>query len=391
MAIDKFGDGDDYLDWLGGHPEGYVINILSGHNPNGARVHRSRCSAVNGQPNNGGKWIGQYVKIGADTLAEADQWAIDTVGEPIARCGRCQPPSAAPAAEEHFLIDGPTPHSAVVRAWADDYIRFERRPLWQERLRNEIRTRCRGLETSADEVLYASFFGTKLPNADVENLVLYNIDSFRIPGRNGIRFEYCPDVPAAPDGVGRRFAYRYELAKRTGSVAHWSRGRTLASFDWTDLRDFKSEKQLAQLWLALWRGEPQVFFPAIATDQPFGVQVEVRPPHGRRPVWGGLVKGILDGVISAFQAPGGPVPPEVLERLAKQLGVPIDEIEKYLLNEGRAVLGDRPRLVEPYRSGVKWDPSDHWCVAGEVRAAEPEPGDEHWAIRGEVFELRRKH
>jgi hypothetical protein len=28
----------------------------------------------------------------------------------------------------------------------------------------------------------------------------------------------------------------------------------------------------------------------------------VRPPHGRKPVLGGLVKGIFDGVICAFQA-----------------------------------------------------------------------------------------
>ena len=34
----------------------------------------------------------------------------------------------------------------------------------------------------------ATFFGAKLANADVENLALYYIDSFKVAGRNGIRF-----------------------------------------------------------------------------------------------------------------------------------------------------------------------------------------------------------
>nr|MCW1959172.1 hypothetical protein [Mycobacterium sp.] len=65
------------------------------------------------------------------------------------------------------------------------------------------------------------------------------------------------------------------------------------------------------------------------------------------------------------------------------------EIERLLRDPRAAVLGGVPRLVSPYLKGVKWDPSDHFCVAGELLAAEPEPGRGDWAIRGEVFELSR--
>jgi hypothetical protein len=51
------------------------------------------------------------------------------------------------------------------------------------------------------------------------------------------------------------------------------------------------------------------------------------------------------------------------------------------------VLGAVHRLVSPYQAGVKWDPSDHLCVAGELLAAEPV--DDRWAIKGEIFELSR--
>lgn len=84
---------------------------------------------------------------------------------------------------------------AVVEAWADDYIRFERRPVWQEQLRTEIRSCCRHLDPSAEQVLHATFFGRKLPNADVENVLLYYIDSFNIAGRGtfGVQRSWtCP-------------------------------------------------------------------------------------------------------------------------------------------------------------------------------------------------------
>jgi hypothetical protein len=41
--------------------------------------------------------------------------------------------------------------AAVVEAWADDYIHFERRPPWQEQLRDEIRSRSGQLEPSAEQ------------------------------------------------------------------------------------------------------------------------------------------------------------------------------------------------------------------------------------------------
>lgn len=66
----------------------------------------------------------------------------------------------------------PAADSAVVEAWADDYIRFEHLPVWQKKLRDEIRARCRQLEPSAGQVLHATYFGAKHLNADVENLVL---------------------------------------------------------------------------------------------------------------------------------------------------------------------------------------------------------------------------
>jgi hypothetical protein len=120
--------------------------------------------------------------------------------------------------------------------------------------------------------------------------------------------------------------------------------------------------------------------PAAAPETPFAVRVQVRPPHGRQPVLGGLVKGIFDGVICAFQAHiDTAVLPEVVARLAKDLPEHPENIEWHLLDQRRAVLGAVHRLVSPYRAGVKWDPADHLCVAGELLPAEPV--DDGWRSR----------
>ena len=191
----------------------------------------------------------------------------------------------------------------------------------------------------------------------------------------------------APDGAEYSYCYRYALAPRSGAFADWHQGRTLASFDWTDLGAFAGEKKLEKVWRALARDHVEVVEPAAAETR-FAVKVEVRPPLGRQPVRGDLVKGIFDGVICALQAHTDTVVlPEVVNRLAAVLSISPAEIEERLLDKSRAVLGVVPRLVSPYRNGVKWDPADHKCVAGELLGAEPV--DECWAIRGEIVELSR--
>lgn len=399
----EFRDDDaGYLAWLAAHPGGYVINIARNHNPSAARVHHASCRTISGQNPHGGAWTGPYVKICADSLNDLEQWAKSQVGLPIPSCGTCraadhgaQVAAAEPTARAvspsvsnaRYEIHGPQQDSSLVQAWADDYIRFERLPPWQKQLRDEIRSRCQQLEPVVGQVLHATFFGGKLHNADVENLVLYNIDSFKVAGRNGIRFEHGAARPPPPGEGEYRCGYRYALTPRSDDFNHWRQGRTLASFDWTDLGSFASEKQLAQVWLALKRGEAEVG-QAAASEASYGVRAQVRPPHRRQPVWGGLVKGIFDGVICALQAhTDRAVLPEVTARLATMLPATPEEIAEHLLDQRRAVLGVARRLVSPYQAGVKWDPCDHLCVAGELIAAEPV--DDRWAIKGEIVELYR--
>jgi hypothetical protein len=402
MNACEFRDDDaGYLAWLATNPDGYVLNIACSHSATEARVHLSGCWTISGQ-NRGSSLTGSYVKVCARQLAELERWATDHVGTPIPPCGACRPaepparpnptkPAAGgPVPEGRYEIHGPSTGSPAVEAWADDYIYYERqrRPAWQENLLTELRARCGQLEPSAGQVLHATFFGPKRPNADVENLVLYNIDVFNVAGRNGISFEYGGVVPPAPDGAEYPYCYRYALEPLSGTFDHWQPGRKLASFNWTELGIFSGDIKPAQVWLALVRGQVYLAELALAPHTPFAVKIEVRPPHGRQPRPDLLMKGIFDGVIAAFQVhTDTAVLSDVASRLATVLPAETTEIERHLLDQRRAVLGPVRQLVLPQRKGGTWNPADHMCVAGELLPAEPV--GPRWAIRGELLELSR--
>ncbi len=206
--------------------------------------------------------------------------------------------SPAPGAEGRTVVHGPSLDRRVVEAWSSHYISHGRRPAWLESLRGEIRSRCNRLTPAADEVLHAMYFGAKHSTADVENLLFYNVGTFKVAGSNGIRFEHGASVPAARDGFGYPFGYRYALSSRDGAFADWRLGRELASFGWVDIGGPQKIPTVAQIWLALSRKPGQVYGPVRALDMPFALRVAVRPPTGQRPVWGALVKRVFDGVIA---------------------------------------------------------------------------------------------
>lgn len=298
-----------------------------------------------------------------------------------------------PGSGARWVILGPAEGEPVVKAWADGSIPFDDLLPWQRELRGQIRTRCRRLpQLSAGQLLHATFFGSRPPRSDVENLLLYNVDesfrSFEACGRNGIRFGYSNELPSqAPGGTTYQVCMRYELRPRDEEfAAPWRLGRPLASLDWVDLGAFAGDKKLALVWLALARAEVEPYFPVIGPDAKFAVRVQVRPPRGQEWVLGKLVKPIFDGVICALQAhTDKSVLPQVVERLAEYLPAFPEDLMRYLLDQSRAVLRPVDRLVATHGMGVKWYPSDDLCMAGELLPAEPT--DDRWALKAEVLEL----
>jgi hypothetical protein len=409
-------DRDDvgYLRWLATHPSGYVINILRSLNASTARLHQASCRTIGGQPRAGRTWTGPYLKVCADAVDVLDGWALEHAGGIITCCGTCQPSASGLRADASKVtssagtspppkparrlvrgqateIAGPWPDRPMVEAWADEYIRFERRPVEQEQLRAEIRTRLGQLTATPDQVLHTTFFGAKHPAADVENLALYYIDdtgaSFANAARYGLRFELATDLPpSSPIGRDYAYGYRYELLRRDTTCRHWRQGRELASWDWVSLGVFAGPKKLEQVWLSLQRHHVHVADPARAPSTPFAVRVAIQPPQGVVPRLGYLLKGIVDGVVCALQAHTDRASVgEVATRVSNIVEATPDEIETLMVRQDRAVLGVVPRLLHKRGAGVIWTPSDDLCLAGELLAAHP--AGPTWSLRGRVLEL----
>lgn len=80
-------DEGEYQRWLDGHPNGYVINILRGFNPEEARLHCADCHSISDSTT---PYVTRaYVKVCGDRRAELDGWAIREVGSKISTCDHC--------------------------------------------------------------------------------------------------------------------------------------------------------------------------------------------------------------------------------------------------------------------------------------------------------------
>jgi hypothetical protein len=304
-------------------------------------------------------------------------------------------------ADDIIEASGPSSGFRAVEAWSDVYLPFEPKTFAAQELRRELRDRLRRLAAGRNEVLHAVFAGERPQRADVENLLLYNVDmdggSFASVARDGLRFELATrGVRPAPSGRGRAYAYQYRAVPRSGRLVHWHEVRQLAR--WEDVQ-IMGPPRLALVWLALRRGiergDVEVADEPIGPGAPFAVRLDVRRPTGLtgRTNAAPLVKPAIDGVVSALQVQRSiDSSADVAARLAAQLAAAItddvptpDVVASLLTDSNGAVLGVVERLVVPRADGVQWAPADDLCLAGEV-LLDGESADE-WQLSGRVAEI----
>jgi hypothetical protein len=264
----------------------------------------------------------------------------------------------APRSGTGWSVEGPSASLRAVRAESDFVVPFEPRSAEQRELRSELRERLRRLACREDEVLHASFFGTKPEHADVENLLLYNVDDSGAAfagGTLGVRFEAAP--PERRVGT-RAFTFLYRPVPRTDGFKLWKAGETLATWPAVAL-DRPSER--AAVWLAF-RTATRAAHPG-RHDGPFGVRVRLAGAGGAV----ALVKPLLDGIVAALQAHADRTTlPAVAARLAAAAGAAPADVERLLADASGATLGVVPRLVHLRGSGFQLAPADDRCVAAEV-------------------------
>jgi len=290
-----------------------------------------------------------------------------------------------------YELRGPGTGSREVWLRGEHYIPFDRLTPAQLVARNELRERLRSLVAGPGEILHATYGGFKRPDTDVENLLLYNIDTggacFLPSAQLGIRFELAGNLRLGPIFKGGTCSYQYRLIPADTKLVYWRRRLRIARFEEVHLGRFGTEGRLAQTWLAVHRAKAEVADQSITPDTPFGVFLQLSIPGGTRlGLRPELVKSLIDGVVCALQAQRDPASiDEIAARLSSVIREAPSRIAERLLDQERAVLGIVNRLIHLRGVGVQWNPSDHMCVVGEVLRGEA-PGKD-WRLSGEVWTL----
>ncbi len=422
VSVVMFRDDDaGYLSWLAAHPDGFVLNIARALSVADARLHHASCRTLHRAA--AGALTHSYVKVCSTSRPELDMWITRNARGPVRTCGTCaasaperasgtpvrQPPRRAPigaagarqargdtAGRFEWLphpddveLHGPV---AGVRLWSQTYLPFERHRPAELSARDELRRRVAQLEARPGQVLDAVYAGPRPANMDVENLLLYNIDSggrsMAAATAHGVRFEHLADhAPVSPTGWASACFYEYRLAPVDGTWRTWTEQRPLARFTDISLGRFRAHKRLEQVWYAIRTSATVETSSHARTPLAFAVRLRVTPPTGTRTqARPELVKGLLDGVIAGLQTHHDiSTLPLVAERVAATLSVDAREVESLLTRSAASPLGNPGRLVFLRGPAVQWNPSDHRCVAAQVLVQEP--AGSHWVLSGDVVTI----
>lgn len=101
----------------------------------------------------------------------------------------------------------------------------------------------------------------------------------------------------------------------------------------------------------------------------------------------GLIKPVLDGVISAFHSHVGEA--EHVSRCLADAGVgEYTAVRHALTDSSWGALGPRT-LVRPFGArGVQWNPADDYCVAASVELDPAPAAGPRWQFSGELLRAR---
>jgi hypothetical protein len=283
-----------------------------------------------------------------------------------------------------WSVDGPRTGLRAVRVSCDRYIPYDRRTPELDELRDELRRRLRRLAVRDGELLHATFFGAAPDNADVENLLLYNVDDTGacfVAARDGVRFERSSVSP--PDST-RPVALVYRPAPGAGTFAVWQAAATIADWSFSVAR----LERLAVWWAA--RQAAPEHIGQLGYGGPLCVGVTARPPAPHHASLITMVKPLFDGIIGALQTHANPSTlAETAARIAAALNEDPTHVERALGDTARAHLTSTAGPFNLLRSGVQLSPVDERCMAGELRRGDP-TGDGTWRLtcRVSVAEAR---
>jgi hypothetical protein len=304
------------------------------------------------------------------------------------------------ASREDLTVIEPPPYRIrqapdTVEAWSTFRLPFQPRGN-AVHLKTELAAGISGLSPRSGEILDCTYWSGATSFVDTENALVYNVGEscFSKAATHGIRFERVfQQPPSCPENLPDPGALHY-MAYRTvapsGEFTNWRRGKTIATWtdaDWPE----KAGTSPTLFWLAIRKVHPQRLGNLRERAGLFGLRLTVT--GGGRPIRpANMIKPMFDAAVSAFHVHDEPAAmAKALERLAARGHGDVATLGQLLTDPRFDLLGAR-NLLSAFRGGatadgVKWNPEDERCVAGELLWA---PSQDAKRFSGELFEVLRR-
>src|SRR4051794_37679059 len=234
-----------------------------------------------------------------------------------------------------------------------------------------------GLTAQPGELLHGIVEGPSVAGTDLDNALLYNVGGSVIgAARYGVALERRTAMASAAT------CYRYRLTSDP-DVPRLN-GKQIVTLDSVPLD--RAPRTWVDVWAAVRTSDGVAVLDEASVGE-LGVRLIVGAPRFTGAANGQFVKTVIDGVMTALHAHGDRSgAADVADRLAAAIALPADEIAALLVDDERAALGVRQRLVVLRGRGVQCQPQDGRISALRI---EIDRSATSWRITGKVVGVSR--
>jgi hypothetical protein len=272
--------------------------------------------------------------------------------------------------------------SSDVRAdgWADRPLPFEPEGSMRD-YRQALRRALADLDPERGAVLLGRYASRDTRRRDVENLLLYNLglSAFAHLHPQEVVLTRSPTPAPPPEGDPEvlRYHHRYDLV---ASALPAAGADVIARLAPVPLR---RPVTVEKIWYDVCAsGTLEVERRLEGPGDQLSLDLTLhRPPGSGPPAMLGMIKVLVDGVVSALHRHDGSQVELLAERLSGRLAVPVDHVARRLTVDG-GVLGRR-KLLWPYRDFVQWNPADDAIARLRVGTMPSST----WLLSGRLTEL----
>ncbi len=382
---------------------GFLYNDFGGRDPKSCPIHSMGCRWIPTMPRPSTGKLG-VPKLWCDNLGELVA-AVTARGKVYALC-RSEPELAQGSAPQHQGVPavprGYAPHvpttsrgmptggalgseefrvlvePGLVTVASAYRLQFDNKPRTKA-LKAAIGDAVTQLVAGPDQILEAVFTSASHEVVDAENVLLYNVGTgrFAASAHGGLRLER---VFAKPPGEARfEHHHRYALVATDSPSRHWRCGKLVVEASHLPIPRLDVMSKPDLVWFAV---RQRVSIGARIHSGPYilDLTLTVGPHDPVRPA--DVVKPLVDGLVAGLHAHDRRDGAIVTARLARRLGLAVEQVAAMLSDATRAWLGTR-RLLWPRADGIQWNPGDDECVSAVLRVRRD--GGPEWRLDSALY------